>query len=78
VNTDSGSEGVSLLSANADAVGESCDLEWTVVLERLGNLSLGKVTEVADDGGLGELEVVLGLNELALIKSLSFDKFIRA
>lgn len=78
VNTDGGGGCVALFSADTDAVGESGDLEGAVVLEGLGDLTLGKVAEVGDDGRLGELQVVLGLDELALIESLSFDKIIRA
>ena len=37
--------------------------EGAVVLEGLGDLAFGQVAEVADDGRLGELQVVLGLDE---------------
>lgn len=34
----------------------------TVELEGFGDLTLGQVAEVGDDGSLGELEVVFGFN----------------
>lgn len=76
VNTDSGSHGASLFSADTDAIGEGGDLEGTVELEGLGDFTFGQVAEVRDDGGLGELEVVFGLDDLVVFDGLSFDKII--
>lgn len=76
VDTNSGSHNASLFSADTDAIGEGSDLEGTVELEGLGDFTSGQVAEVGDDGGLRELEVVFGLDDLVVFDGLSFDKII--
>lgn len=76
VNTNSGSQGVGLFSANTDSVGKGGHLEGAVVLEGLGDFALGEVSEVVEDGGLGELEVAFGLDKLVFVDGLSFDMII--
>jgi hypothetical protein len=44
-------------------VGRFVLTEGAVVLEGLGDFTLGEVSEVVEDGGLGELEVVFGLDK---------------
>jgi hypothetical protein len=66
VDTNGGSLGSGLLSGDADAVGESCDLERTIELEGFGDLSTLQVTEVSGDGRLRELHVAFTLSQFGL------------
>jgi hypothetical protein len=76
VHTNGGSLSLGLFSADADAIFESCHLEWTVHLQWLRDLTAGQVTEVGGSWALRELKESLGLSQLGTLLCLSFDKII--